>query len=282
MPRFAYVNGRYVAHREGRVHIEDRGYQFADGVYEVVPVFDGKLVDEEPHLDRLDYSLGELKIAQPCARPALRFICRELVRRNCLRRGILYMQVTRGVASRDHKFPATVKSALVVTTKNYGGPTPRMIEEGARVITIPDIRWARCDIKSISLLPNVLGKQQAVERGAFEAWLIDRNGNVTEGTSTNAWIVTSDKRVITRQLGNAILAGVTRASLRKLMADDGYKLEERPFTLAEAKSAAEAFLTSSTSLVLPITQIDDDRIGGGKPGPMTRKLREAMLAYVAK
>jgi len=282
MPRIAYVNGRYVAHREASIHIEDRGYQFADGVYEVVPVFEGRLVDEEPHFDRLQYSLGELRIAPPCSRAALRFICCELLRRNDLRRGILYMQVTRGVAARDHKFPAAAKSALVVTTKNYGGPTAKLIEEGARVVTIPDIRWARCDIKSISLLPNVLGKQEAIERGAFEAWLIDREGNVTEGTSTNAWIVTADKRVVTRQLGNAILAGVTRASLRKLMTAEGYELEERPFSLAEAKNAAEAFLTSSTSLVLPITQIDDSRIADGKPGPMTRKLREAMLSYVNK
>ena len=157
-----------------------------------------------------------------------------------------------------------------------------MIEEGARVITIPDIRWARCDIKSVSLLPNVLGKQQAAEQGAFEAWMVDRDGNVTEGTSTNSWIVTADKRVITRQLSTAILAGITRASLFKLIAADNYKLEERTFTLAEAKAAAEAFLTSSTSLVLPVTQIDDTRIGDGKPGPMTRKLREVMLAYVSK
>jgi D-alanine transaminase len=149
-------------------------------------------------------------------------------------------------------------------------------------MTIPDIRWARCDIKSVSLLPNVLGKQQAAQQGAFEAWMIDRDGNVTEGTSTNSWIVTADKRVITRQLSAAILAGITRASLFKLIAADNYKLEERPFTLAEAKAAAEAFLTSSTSLVLPVTQIDDTRIGDGKPGPMTRKLREAMLAHVSK
>jgi D-alanine transaminase len=281
MPRLAYVNGRYVAHRDARVHIEDRGYQFADGVYEVVPVIGGRPVDEEPHLERLDYSLRELRMAPARSRPALRFICRELVRRNGLSNGFLYIQVTRGAAPRDHKFPAAPTPAIVVTTKHFKGPSAELLARGARVIVIPDIRWGRCDIKSISLLPNVLGKQQAHERGAFEAWMVDREGKVTEGTSTNAWIVTRDQRVVTRQLSAAILAGITRSSLLKLVAADGYVLEERPFSVDEAKSAAEAFLTSSTSLVLPITQIDDAAVGDGHPGPLTKKLRTLFQRYVA-
>jgi D-alanine transaminase len=282
MPRYAYVNGRYVAHRDACVHIEDRGYQLADGVYEVVPVIGGRLVDEDPHLDRLEYSLRELQIASPRSRKAIRFICRELVQRNGVTAGIIYMQVTRGVAPRDHKFPAAAKSAFVVTTKHFRGPSAQILEQGARVVTIADIRWERCDIKSIALLPNVLGKQQAHERGAFEAWMVDQDGMVTEGTSTNSWIVTADRRVITRQLSPAILAGITRDSLLKRITADGYVFEQRPFSVKEAKGAAEAFLTSSTSLVLPVTQIDDSRIGDGKPGPLTRRLRELFLAYVAR
>lgn len=282
MPRLAYVNGRYVAHRDAHVHIEDRGYQLADGVYEVVPVIGGRLVDEEPHLDRLEYSLRELRMAPPRSRGAIRFICRELLRRNGVTSGIIYMQVTRGVAPRDHKFPAAAKSAFVVTTKNFKGPSAQLLEQGARVITIPDIRWDRCDIKSIALLASVLGKQEAHERGAFEAWMVDKDGMVTEGTSTNSWIVTPDKRVITRQLGAAILAGITRGSLLQRIEADGYVFEQRPFSVQEAKSAAEAFLTSSTSLVLAVTQIDDIRIGDGRPGPLTRRLRELFLAYVAR
>jgi len=282
MPRLAYVNGRYVAHRDAHVHIEDRGYQLADGVYEVVPVIGGRLIDEEPHLDRLEYSLRELRIAPPRSRGALRYICRELVRRNGVTSGIVYMQITRGVAPRDHKFPKAAQPAIVVTTKQFKGPSAQLLEQGARVVTMPDIRWARCDIKSIALLPNVLGKQQAQESGAFEAWMVDEDGMVTEGTSTNSWIVTPDKRVVTRQLSSAILAGITRGSLLKLIESDGYVFEQRPFSVEEAKTAAEAFLTSSTSLVLPVTQIDNIRIGDGKPGPLTRKLRELFLAYVAR
>lgn len=280
MPRLAYVNGRYVAHRDAHVHIEDRGYQLSDGVYEVVPVIGGRLVDEEPHLDRLEFSLRELRIVPPRSRRALRYICRELLRRNGVSNGIVYLQITRGVAPRDHKFPKAATPAIVVTTKQFKGPSAQLLGEGARVVTIPDIRWARCDIKSIALLPNVLGKQQAQESGAFEAWMVDRDGMVTEGTSTNAWIVTPDKRVITRQLSAAILAGITRGSLLKLIGADGYAFEQRPFSVQEAKGAAEAFLTSSTSLVLPVTQIDAISVGSGKPGPLTRKLRELFLAYV--
>ncbi len=281
MARFAYVNGRYVPHGEAAVHIEDRGYQFADGVYEVVPVIHGKMIDEGPHLDRLEYSLRELRIAWPVGRAALKLILRELLRRNELRDGLLYLQITRGVAPRDHKFPKSAKPALVVTTKRLKPTAPALVENGVPVISVPDIRWERCDIKSISLLPNILAKQEAVEAGAFEAWQVDAEGFVTEGTSTNAWIVTKDDVIVTRIANHDILNGITRQAVLRLTNSAGVTFEERPFTLAEAKAAREAFLTSSSGHVLPITRIDDQPIGDGKPGPVTKRLRAAYLDYVA-
>ena len=281
MARYAYVNGRYVPHGEAAVHIEDRGYQFADGVYEVVPVIHGRLVDEDPHLDRLDYSLRELRIAPPMGRAALKLVLRELLRRNGLKDGLLYMQITRGVAPRDHKFPRNAAPALVMTTKNLK-PTPAaLVEGGVRVISVPDIRWKRCDIKSVSLLPNILAKQRAVEAGAFEAWQVDAEGFVTEGTSTNAWIVTRDGVLVTRNANEAILNGITRQAVIRLTNQAGVAFEERPFSLAEAKAAREAFLTSSSGHVLPITRIDDGVVGDGKPGEVTKRLRRAYLDYVA-
>ncbi len=280
MPRQAYVNGRYLPHRDAAVHIEDRGYQFSDGVYEVVPVFNGILVDEDLHLDRLDRSLRELRIDPPMSRAALKLISRELMRRNDLSYGFLYMQVTRGVAPRDHKFPAAAKPALVMTTRQAKPHSEKALNEGLKVITIPDIRWARRDIKSVSLLPNVLGKQQASDAGAYEAWQVERDGTVTEGTSTNAWIVTKDDKVITRNAGHAILNGITRISLLELIKKQGYAFEERPFTVEEAKQAREAFITSSTSFVLPVTSIDGEPLGNGHPGILTGKLRRHYLDYM--
>lgn len=280
MPRYAYVNGRYLLHALARVHVEDRGYQFADGVYEVILIHDGRLIDEEPHLDRLGYSLKELRIPWPMARPALRLVLRELIVRNGVAHGTVYLQVTRGVASRDHKFPARATPSLVATTKRQK-PTPAALAAGVAVITRPDIRWRRCDIKSVSLLPNILGKQAAAEAGAFEAWLVDDDGRITEGSSTNAWIVTPAGRLVTRNLSAAILSGITRLSLLQLVQSQGIAFEERPFSVAEAKEAAEAFLTSTTSLVLPVTRIDGQAIGDGKPGPLTMKLRDGYLRHLA-
>ncbi|MEX0697373.1 MAG: D-amino-acid transaminase [Dongiaceae bacterium] len=281
MPRFAYVNGRYVPHARAAVHVEDRGYQFADGVYEVVPIHRGRLVNEDAHLDRLDYSLRALRIAWPMSRAALKLVLRELVRRNGVANGIVYVQATRGVAPRDHKFPAHPHTALVATTKRLKPPSASLLADGAAVITIPDIRWRRCDIKSVALLPNVLGKQQAIEAGAYEAWQVDAEGYVTEGTSTNAWIVTADGRLVTRDASPAILNGITRRSLLKLLRAEGLAFEERRFSVAEAKAAREAFLTSSSSVVLPVTRIDGAAVGDGWPGPLTAKLRARYLAYVA-
>ena len=279
MARYAYVNGRYVDHRQARVHIEDRGYQLADGVYEVVGVSDGRLIDEAPHIDRLDRSLRELRIAWPVSRAALSYIVRELMRRNRLRDGLVYIQVTRGVARRDHAFPTTpIKPALVLTTKNTkraeADPGP-----GIAVKSQPDIRWERCDIKTVALLPNVLAKQAAREVGAYEAWLVDRDGRVTEGASTNAWIVTQDDELVTRQTDTGILAGITRLTLKSLAKDLQLKVVERPFTLAEAKRAKEAFISSATSFVTPVVKIDGEPVGDGKVGPTARRLREEYVRF---
>lgn len=280
MPRQAYVNGRYLPHREAAIHIEDRGYQFADGVYEVVPVFNGILVDEDLHLDRLERSLSELRIAEPVTRQVLKMISRELMRRNGLTNGFVYMQITRGVAPRDHKFPKGAKPALVLTTRQMKPHSQQVLDEGLKVITVPDQRWDRCDIKSVSLLPNILGKQAAVEAGAYEAWQVDADGMVTEGTSTNAWIVTPDNKVVTRDATHSILNGITRITLLELIRKEGYELEERCFSVEEAKNAKEAFLTSSTSFVLPITQLDGKPIGNGHPGILTGKLRQHYMDYM--
>ncbi len=239
------------------------------------------LIDEEPHLNRLGYSLDELRIPWPMARPVLRLVLRELIARNDVAYGTVYLQVTRGVAARDHKFPAHARPSLVATTRRQKQPPAAAPAAGVAVITQPDIRWRRCDIKSVSLLPNILGKQAAAEAGAFEAWLVDADGCVTEGSSTNAWIVTRAGRLLTRDLSAAILSGITRLSVLQLVQSEGIVFEERRFSVAEAKEAAEAFLTSTTSLVLPVTRIDGQAIGDGKPGPLTTKLREGYLRHLA-
>jgi D-alanine transaminase len=275
MSRIAYVNGRYVPHSRASVHIEDRGYQFADGVYEVMAVAGGAMVEEEAHLDRLDRSLDALRIPAPMARTALRHVLREVIRRNRLDRGIVYLQVTRGVARRDHAFPDSARPSLVVTARGPKRPAPRQVEDGVKVITIPDIRWRRCDIKSVALLANVLGKQQAKEAGAFEAWMVDDAGNVTEGTASNAWIVTAAGELVTRNLDQRILAGVTRGVVGHVAGELGLSLRERSFSVAEAKAAVEAFVTGTTAMVMPVVRIDDASIGAGRPGPVAQRLRAA-------
>lgn len=281
MSRIAYVAGQYLPHRQAAVHIEDRGFQFADGVYEVIAVVGGRLVDEERHLERLHRSLAELRIAPPIGDAALRLVMREVIRRNGVDTGIIYLQATRGAAPREHAFPKAAKPTLVVTSRRTRPPDPKLGEEGIAVITIPDIRWQRCDIKSVSLLPNVLGKQQAKESGAYEAWQVDDRGRVTEGTSTNAWIVAADNSVITRAADNAILNGITRLAVFDIIRGEGYRVVERPFTVDEAKAAREAFLTSTTADLLPVVRIDDASIGNGRPGLLTEKLRAAYLAHAA-
>jgi D-alanine transaminase len=247
----------------------------------VLAVIGGHLVDEGPHLTRLARSLGELRIAAPMTEAALKIVMREVVRRNGVRDGALYLQVTRGAAPRDHAFPQTAKPVLVVTARRKKPADPGLAADGIGVITIPDIRWRRCDIKSVALIANVLGKQRAKEAGAYEAWQVDSDGRVTEGTSTNAWIVTADGAAVTRQADNAILNGVTRLAVFDIIRREGYRLVERPFTVAEAKTAREAFVTSTAVELLPVVRIDGDPVGDGRPGPLSRALREFYLAHAA-
>jgi D-alanine transaminase len=275
MSRIVYVNGRYVAHRDAMVHVEDRGYQFSDGVYEVCEVRDGRLIDERRHVDRLMRSLSELKIAMPMSRAALSVVLRETIARNRVSNGIVYLQITRGVARRDHAFPPPgTMPAIVVTARAI--ERVRGEAEAARgvsVVTVPESRWARVDIKSVSLLPNVLAKQVAKEQGAREAWFVDRDGYVTEGSSSNAWIVTDDGKIMTRPADNSILRGVSRAVILDVMKGLGITLEERPFTLAQAQAAREAFVTAASQIVLPVIRIDGKPVGDGKPGPVATALR---------
>ena len=279
MSRIAYVNGRYVPHGEAVVHVEDRGYQFADGVYEVIAVQGGRLIDKEPHLDRLDRSLGELQIDWPMSWAALSVVMAECVRRNRVREGIVYIQMTRGVARRDHAFPHECRTSVVITARSQT-PSAKIFSQGVKVVSVPDIRWRRCDIKSVALLPNILAKQFAKEKGAYEAWQVEPDGYVTEGSSTSAWIVDQNGAIVTRHLENAVLSGITRLTLVDLARRDGIELVERAFTLDEAKEAREAFLTSTTSFVLPVVQIDDRVIGNGQPGSVTLRLRETYENYV--
>ena len=277
--RIVYVNGDYLPEEEGKVSIFDRGFLFADGVYEVTAVVGGKLIDYAPHMERLERSLKEIAMAWPCTKAELRAMHEELIRRNAVKQGWVYMQITRGAADRDFKFPKSAKSSLVAFTQIKDIIDNSDAVTGVKVISVPDVRWARRDIKSVMLLAPVLGKQAAYEAGAFEAWMIE-DGHVTEGTSSNAYIV-KDGRVITCPLSNRILAGVTRRSLFRLAAESGVTIEERRFTLSEAYEADEAFLTSASNFVLPIVEIDGNRIGGGQPGPVARRLR-ALFIEMAK
>lgn len=275
MSRIAYVNGRYLPQRAATVHIEDRGYQFSDGVYEVCEVRGGCVIDQRRHLARLKRSLGELDIALPMSETALGIIMRECMRRNRVHNGIIYLQITRGVARRDHAFPPPgTHPSVVVTARNidFAG-NERTAAEGLAVITVPDNRWQRVDIKSISLLPNVLAKQAARERGAKEAWFIDGKGQVTEGSSSNAWIVTKGGKVVTRPADNGILRGITRSVLIDVIKAQGLELEERPFTVEEGQGAREAFLTSASQIVMPVVRIDDRPVGNGAPGSVATALR---------
>lgn len=275
MSRIAYVNGRYVPHRAASVHVEDRGYQFADGVYEVCEVYGGRIVDETRHLDRLERSLRELRIRMPMSRGAFGVITREVVRRNRVRDGLVYMQVTRGVARRDHVFPdPSTPPAVVLTAKHADfAKADATAEKGVKVITVPDNRWDRVDIKTVGLLPNVLAKQQAKEEGAREAWFVDDEGFVTEGGSTNAWIVTKDGVIVTRPADHGILKGITRTVVMEVAAAEKMKVEERRFSVAEARAAREAFITAATTVVMPVVQIDDAVLANGAPGSIASKLR---------
>lgn len=284
MPRIAYVNGRYLPHAQAGVHVEDRGYQFADGVYEVCEVARGNIMDMTRHLDRLDRSLSELRIAWPMTRRALETVLAEVVRRNRVANGLVYLQVTRGVAPRDHCFPPDgTRPSLVVTAKRTNSALlEKRASDGIGVVTVPENRWERVDIKTVGLLPNVLARQQAKEAGAVEAWFVDGDGTVKEGAATNAWIVTRDGRLVTRPAEFGILRGVTRTTLIDVAARLGLAVEERGFTVAEALQAREAFISAATTLVTPVVAIDGKPVGDGKPGDVALSLRRAFFDVAEK
>jgi D-alanine transaminase len=277
--RIAYVNGSYVRKADATVHIEDRGYQFADAVYEVWALFDGKLADPAGHFTRLQRSLGELSIPMPMTQAALTLVLKETARRNRIREGLIYLQVSRGVAVRDHAFPAAgTPPAVVITVSRVDrAASEARAAKGVSVVTTPENRWGRCDIKTVGLLPNALAKQKAREVGAAEAWYVDELGLVTEGASSNAWIVDGDGILRTRDTNANILRGVTRLSLIDLARQAGLKVEERPFTPQEALDAREAFITGAGTLVLPVVAVDGKPVGSGVPGPVAARLRRLYI-----
>jgi D-alanine transaminase len=279
MGRVAYVNGRFVRHADAAVHIEDRGFQFADGVYEVWAVFGGHLADAAGHFVRLRRSLSELRITPPMTDAALKIVLGEALRRNRVSDGLVYLQINRGVAKRDHPFPdPPVAPSVIITAKSVNlAAGEARAARGVGVISVDENRWGRCDIKTVGLLPNVLAKQAAKEADAVEAWFVDSLGLVTEGASSNAWIVDADGVLRTRDVQANILRGVTRASAVRLIAELGLSLDERAFTIAEAKSAREAFITGAGSLVLPVVRIDGTIVGDGAPGPVAKRLRELYI-----
>jgi D-alanine transaminase len=275
LSRVVYVNGRYVPYREATVHVEDRGFQFADGVYEVCEVRNGRIIDESRHLARLRRSLKELSISFPMADAALRMVMSETLRRNRVRSGSVYLQVTRGAAKRDFTFPdpEAVPPTLVVIARSVDPAIGEAVAQaGIKVVSVPESRWARVDIKTTGLLPNVLAKMTAKAAGAREAWFVDGDGFITEGGSSNAWIVDGDA-LVTRHAESGILRGVTRTTLLDLIAEEGLRFEERQFTVDEAKAAREAFVTSATTILTPVVQIDDTPVGDGKPGDIVLRLR---------
>ncbi|MDO9500207.1 D-amino-acid transaminase [Falsiroseomonas sp.] len=282
MSKIAYVNGRYLPQSEASVNIEDRGYQFGDGIYEVVHLHDGRYVDEDLHLARLERSLGEIQLAMPMSRAALSVVLREVAQRNRVREGLLYMQVTRGVARRDHAFPTKpVPPALVVTIRRVPAYPTDVDKWQAACITLPDLRWARRDIKSVNLLPNCLARQKAREQGAIEAILYDEaTCMVTEGAATTFWIVDENGAIRTRFLDHVVLPGCTRAALMAELRTLGMAYDEREFSLDEMRRAREAFITSATSFVKPITKIDGNPVGDGKVGPVVRRLFDIFARHV--
>jgi D-alanine transaminase len=281
MSRIAYVNGRYLLQRDAAVNVEDRGYQFADGIYEVIYLHNGRLIDADLHLDRLERSLRELRLPQPMSRPALRRVLAETALRNRLSEGILYLQITRGVAPRDHAFPTrTIPPGFVVTARRTPSYPRDPAAWAARAVTHPDLRWARCDIKTVGLTANVLAKQAAREQGAVEAILIDRDGMVTEGASTTVWIVDAEGNLRTRHLDNAVLPGCTRNALIAELRAEGIDFAERRFSEPELHAARELFLTSATSFVRPIIAVDGKLVGDGTVGPLTRRLFDIFARHV--
>ncbi len=282
MTRIAYVNGRYLPIGAPAVGVEDRGLQFADGVYEVIKCLGGRPRDLERHLNRLERSLAGLAIAMPVSRRALRTIIAETLRRNGLREALVYLQVDRGEAPRNHLFPIGADPTLIVTVRRPSFPGRGELAEGVGVVTLPDQRWKRCDIKSVNLLANVLARQQSASAGCREVWLYDGDGLVTEGAGSNAYLVDGEGRVRTRALGPEILGGVTREVVLELARADGITIVEEAFTVVDAIAAREAFLTSTSSMVLPVTRVDGHTIANGRPGSITGRLMERYHDHLMK
>lgn len=277
MSRIVYVNGDYLPEEEAKISVFDRGFLFSDGVYEVVSVLDGKLIDNPAHMRRLNRSLGELDMAAPCSADEIEEIQKRLVAENSIVQGLVYLQITRGAADRDFLYPENTTPTLVMFTQSKNLLDDPNVEHGIDVITVPDLRWMRRDIKTIGLLYPCMAKMIAKDAGAKDAWMLDPDGNITEGTSNNAWIITREGTIVTRHLSNDILHGITRKAVMALAEQRGYQVEQRPFTPAEAYVAAEAFITSATTFVMPVVKIDDATIGDGLPGEMTGKLREIYI-----
>jgi D-alanine transaminase len=276
MSRIVYVNGEFLPEEEAKISVFDRGFLFADGVYEVSTVIRGKLVENEGHLKRLGRSLAELKMAPPCSDAEIEAVQKEVVARNQIDEGMIYLQVTRGAADRDFAFPEDAKSSLVMFTQEKSVLESKSAEKGISVVTLPDIRWKRRDIKTVGLLAQSLAKQQALDAGANDAWMVE-DGYVTEGSSNNAFIITADGKLVTRDLSNEILHGITRKAVLALAERDGIEIEERAFTPEEAYEAAEAFSTSASSFVMPVVRIDDRIMSNGAPGPVSKRLRELYI-----
>ena len=284
MTRTVYVNGDYLPEGEAKVSIFDRGFLMADGVYEVTSVLEGKLIDFDGHAKRLARSLDELEMTCPISEEELLAMHRELVARNGIGQGMIYLQVTRGnPGDRSFVFPeASVPGTVVAFTQNIPNLADApAAKTGFRVITIPDLRWSRVDIKTVQLLYPSLGKMAAKKAGVDDSWLTDEAGRVTEGTSNNAYIVKGN-RIITRALGNDILHGITRAAVLRFAAEAQYEIEERPFTPEEAQGADEAFSTAASLFVMPVVEVDGKPVGTGKPGPVAARLREIYLDEMRK
>jgi D-alanine transaminase len=280
MSRIVYVNGAYLPEEDATISIFDRGFIFGDGIYEVSAVIGGKLVDCEAHLARLERSCGEIRLSLPWPKAELIAIHEELIKRNGLDEGGIYLQVSRGASDREFAFPKDVQPTLVMFTQARNFVDAPTVKTGIKVVTTPDLRWARRDIKSVNLLAPVLAKQFAAESGAQEAWLVE-DGVVTEGASSTAWIV-KGKTLISRPLSNKVLPGITRKAVLAFIAESGFTFEEREFTLQEALDAEEAFITSATSLVMPVTTIDGHTIHNGAPGPTALRLREIYVDFARK
>lgn len=281
MPRFAYVNGDFVPHQNAFISAEDRGFLFGDAVYEVFGCIHGHIADETGHLDRLERSLAELKMDMPLERENLRFLMRELLRRNRQNNAAIYLEISRGAAKRDFKFPAPeTQQTTVIFSYDFEFDNNPAIQNGIKIKTVPDIRWKRRDIKTVLLLPQSMGKQEAIEEGLDDMWMVDNEGFITEGSASNAWIVTKDKKLVTRQVTTDILRGITRTAIEKLCKEMNLIIEERCFTPDEAYKAAEAFTTSATALIMPVIEIDGHKIGSGKRGDVTDNLYNEYRAYV--